>query len=145
MPLSSAPSPVEGSLNENNGNRILLPLPPGRAGPTSYLPHGKQCFLVLTVGYPQGRMALGAPQGCRALWLRADDNWGWNRERLGVADLRKIPPGFPVAISALSPDSFWGLCGEALGHQGPRLTSGADHLGRFGEQRDSANNPSRAL
>lgn len=76
VPLSSAPSPIEGSLSENNGNGILLPLPPGRAGPTSSLPHRKQCFLVLTVGYPQVRMALGAPQGCRALWLRADDNWG---------------------------------------------------------------------
>lgn len=62
-----------------------------------------------------------------------------------MADRHKIPPGFPVAISALSPGSFWGICGEALGHQGPRLTSGADHSGRFGDRRDSANNPSRAL
>ena len=76
--------PLLGGLSENNGNGILLPLLPGRAGPASSLPHQKECFLVLAVWSPQARMALGAPQGRKALWLErmtigvgAGREWVW--------------------------------------------------------------------
>ena len=76
--------PLLGGLSENNGNGILLPLPPGRAWPASSWPHRKECFLVLAVWYPQAGMALGAPQGRKALWLElmtvgvgAGREWVW--------------------------------------------------------------------
>lgn len=63
-------------------------------------PHREECFLVLAVWYPQGRMALGAPQGRKALWLELM-TMGWSTEGVGELDLFKISLGFLMSISAL--------------------------------------------
>lgn len=100
-PLLLLLSPLWGSLSENNGNGILLPLLPGRAGPTSSSPHRKECFLVQTVWYPQGRRALGAPQGPKALWLEPMTMGLEQGVGAGGLDLFRLSLGFLMSISAL--------------------------------------------